>query len=231
MVLTGYKLANIVYDYAAAHQENDELTVLAEGGDDEGGNTFVRYIRGLLDGGNDDGQTEEMLERARNRVIDFAALQARNPEIIGWLSIPNTNIDYAITQTTNNDFYLHHSATRRRTSSGAIFLSAGLDPSFDNQNSVVFGHHMRDGSMFGSLPRLRNATFRTRHQNIFVYTPQATKSYQISTQFITNDNQLAPVESPVPLLTLVTCEYNPRNSHYVVKAQLTAVTAPGGGDR
>ena len=75
-----------------------------------------------------------------------------NKDIIGWLIVDNTNIDYPIVQTSNNDYYLNHNLDKEYSSAGWIFMDSRN--SLDDQNLIIYGHHRRDGSMFGSIDNL-----------------------------------------------------------------------------
>jgi len=227
MAYSVYQLGVIVYDYARAHRDNKEMTAVADGTEADGSNMIISYLRSLFDWTRPDNQTDDSLEWAQARVIDFAALQAKNTDIIAWIYIPNTNIDYAVTQTTNDSFYLHHNAQRRRSSSGSIFLAASASPDFSDKESPLYGHHMRDGSMFGSLPRFQNAEFRRNHQFVFVYTPQATKKYQVFEQRVVTKGKLPPNPSDAQTLTLITCDYSVDDARYFVRAKLVSTTQPG----
>jgi SrtB family sortase len=172
-------------------------------------------------------QTKASIARAQRRKINFKALKRRNSQIIAWVSIPNAPIDYPIVKGRDNQFYLSNNAMRQRSSSGAIFLDSKLRSNFNNQDSIVYGHNMRDGSMFGSLDRYQNRAYRNRHQFIFVYTPKQTRRYRVSNQFVTRSTRLNPDRSKNKTLTLVTCNYTAQFAHYVVRARLVSVKPPG----
>ena len=75
-----------------------------------------------------------------------------NEDIIGWLIVENTNINYPIVQTNNNEYYLNHDLDKNYNSTGWIFMDSSN--SLDDQNLIIYGHHRRDGSMFGTIDRL-----------------------------------------------------------------------------
>ena len=77
-----------------------------------------------------------------------------NEEIIGWLKVDNTNINYPIVQTNNNKYYLNHDLEKNYNSAGWIFMDS--ENKLDDQNIVIYGHHRRDGIMFGSIDNLLN---------------------------------------------------------------------------
>lgn len=83
--------------------------------------------------------------------ISFAELQAINPEVFSWLTVYGTNIDYPITQGTDNMKYVNTSAQGVYSLSGSIFLDYMNDKSFQDFNSILYGHHMEKQAMFGEL--------------------------------------------------------------------------------
>lgn len=110
----------------------------------------------------------------RDRKIDFDALRAVNEDIIGWIYIPNTNIDYPVTIGEDNDYYLSHGADREQNRAGAIFLDYQNKPDFSDANTVVYGHRMNDGSMFASLHKFEDEAFFRENRYVYLYLPDGT---------------------------------------------------------
>ena len=85
-------------------------------------------------------------------IIDFDALAQTNPEIVGWIYVPGTNINYPVVQTNNNSKYLNTLFDGTANASGAIFLdSDDTAPGMVDQQTTIYGHHMNDGSMFNVI--------------------------------------------------------------------------------
>lgn len=85
-------------------------------------------------------------------IIDFDALAQTNPEIVGWIYVPGTNINYPVVQTNNNSKYLNTLFDGTSNASGAIFLdSDDTAPGMVDQQTTIYGHHMNDGSMFNVI--------------------------------------------------------------------------------
>ena len=74
-----------------------------------------------------------------------------NPNVIGWIEIPGLSISYPVVQGTDNAYYLHHLFTGEYNSSGSIFADWHNQPDFADPNTIVYGHNMKNGSMFGTL--------------------------------------------------------------------------------
>lgn len=107
----------------------------------------------------------------RARKIDFDALRAVNEEIVGWIYIPNTAIDYPVVIAEDNDYYISHSANREQNRAGAIFLDYRNHPDFTDQNTIVYGHRMNDGSMFADLHKFEDEDFFRENKYVYLYLP------------------------------------------------------------
>ena len=105
-------------------------------------------------------------------------LQATYSEAVGWLTIPNTKIDYPFAQGESNDIYLHMDLDQRWSAAGTIFMDFRNSRDFSDFNTILFGHHMRNGSMFGTLQQFNSQTFfdANRSGTIFL----ADKTYEIT---------------------------------------------------
>jgi len=83
--------------------------------------------------------------------IKLYALKATNERIVGWIEVPDTSISYPIVQGDDNTWYLYHTISGQSNPSGAIFLDYRNSYKFDDGHSLIYGHNMRDGSMFAGL--------------------------------------------------------------------------------
>ncbi len=83
--------------------------------------------------------------------IDFDSLKKLNSDVVGWLKVQNTNVEYPILKTNNNDFYLTHSFDKSYNSAGWIFADYRNKFDGNDKNIIIYGHNRRDGSMFSSL--------------------------------------------------------------------------------
>ncbi len=106
--------------------------------------------------------------------IDFKALRAENPDVVGWITIPDTKIDYPILYTDNNDTYLHTDFNGNESVYGSIYLDCDSEPDFSGWNNPIYGHHMKDGSMFKDVVKFKDEEFFKEHQYFEIYTPERT---------------------------------------------------------
>ena len=104
--------------------------------------------------------------------IDFQALWAVNPDVVGWITIPDTRIDYPILQGKDNDQYLHTDMEGNETVAGEIFLDFEDEGDFSSLHNVIYGHHMKNGTMFKDVVYFKEQEFFDAHGQIVIYTPQ-----------------------------------------------------------
>lgn len=100
--------------------------------------------------------------------IDLEALQAVNPDVIGWLCIPDTQISYPLLQGEDNDFYLSHTWEGKKRSGGSICMDWRSSADLTDFHTILYGHRMRDGSMFGGLKNYRTEEFLQEHPSIYI---------------------------------------------------------------
>lgn len=87
--------------------------------------------------------------------VDFEALKKINREIIAWIRIPDTGIDYPVVQGADNEYYLKHTFKKTEHVAGSIFLDKDNSPDFSNRKSILYGHNMKDGSIVQGLHKVR----------------------------------------------------------------------------
>lgn len=116
-------------------------------------------------------------EELRN--MDFAALQKVNSEVLGWIVIPGTVISYPIVQTDNNTYYLRHTWKKQSNAVGAIFLEENNSADFSDFNTIIYGHNMNNGSMFGSLHQYKKKSWWRAHPTVYVTDRSGSRAYQI----------------------------------------------------
>lgn len=114
--------------------------------------------------------------------VDWDALRAVNPDIVAWVYVPDSPINYPVVQGDDNEEYLHKAfdgSTGWLASAGTIFLDSTNSSDFSDRNSALYGHHMNDGSMFASLSDWQNNDEFNAHRDIYVLTPQG--NYRLKT--------------------------------------------------
>lgn len=110
--------------------------------------------------------------------IDFEALKAINPDIVGWILIPDTRINYPIVKRENdNSYYLNHLFDGTENRAGCIFLDTRC--SFGDPHVLIHGHNMANGSMFRDLHLFKNRKFFQEHPYYYIFTPEKTYTVEI----------------------------------------------------
>ena len=95
--------------------------------------------------------------------IDFQTLSVINPDVVGWIVIDGTPIDYPVVQGTDNSYYLKHLFDGKWNSSGCIFMDYRVSNTLSDRHTVIYGHHMKNGSMFSSLSGYKKQSFYNEH--------------------------------------------------------------------
>lgn len=132
----------------------------------------------------DDPVMEEMAS------IDLAALREVNEDVLGWIRIPDTNIDYPLLQGEDNEYYLKHTWDRKWNSVGSVFMECMNSPDLTDYNTILYGHNMGDGSMFAGLHEYEEETYWQEHPYVYLLTDAGVYRYEIFAGY------RAEVESP-----------------------------------
>lgn len=177
--------------------------------------------------------------------IDFEKLKRMNSDVVAWIRINNTNINYPVLQNKDNDYYLSHSLTKEDSVTGCIFLDYENNNSFTDKNTIVYGHNMKSGLMFADLHKINNGKLGN-DIIIDVYTPSQTLRYKVFSVYISDIQKLginhfggftykefleyiksksnidfeANINKNNNILTLSTCNTNSNNSRLLVHAIL-----------
>lgn len=116
-----------------------------------------------------------------NVVIDFNQLKEVNPDTVGWLIINNTNINYPVVKTKNNDYYLTHNFKKKPSGAGWLFADYTNKVNDEDKNIVIYGHSMKNKTMFGELSKvLRNEWYTNEDNlNITFVTPEAKYTFRV----------------------------------------------------
>lgn len=128
-------------------------------------------------------ESETVLEEEKEPVeipIDFAALKEKNEDIYAWITIPGTKVDYPILQKPEDDgYYLNHTVDGVERLPGSIYTESVHNQEFTESNTVIYGHNMKDDTMFGSLHDYEKADFFKEYRDVFIYTPEHIYTYEI----------------------------------------------------
>ncbi len=109
--------------------------------------------------------------------VDFASLQEINPDIVGWIYVEGTDISYPVVQRQDNQYYLNHLFSGESNSAGCIFLDCRNVPGFSDKNSILYGHHMKNGTMFSGLTEYKKQEYYDGHPTALLLTSE--KNFEI----------------------------------------------------
>ncbi|MDO4803636.1 MAG: class B sortase [Lachnospiraceae bacterium] len=192
LIYSGYQLYTIFHGYAAADHEYD--TIQEE---------FTRPLD-KPEKATPTPTPPPAEEAAPGRLIedaeppmavDWEELKAVNSDIVGWIYVEGqNNISYPICKTINNEYYLHRTFRKDSLFAGAIFEDFCNSPDFSDPNTLVYGHNMKSGSMFGLLKNLKNQDKYDSNPYFWILTPNGNYRYHIYAAFNT------PVDSDVYML-------------------------------
>lgn len=124
--------------------------------------------------------------------VDFGKLQSINPDLVAWIQVPNTAIDYPVAYYDGEDqfYYLNHNMYREEQFAGCIFMQNVNEPDFSEYNTVLYGHNMRNGSMFAALHKFEDQEFFDANRYIYIYLPDRIYVYEIFAAYLTDDTNI-----------------------------------------
>lgn len=123
--------------------------------------------------------------------IDFEELWKTNEEIYAWIQIPGTDIDYPIAQRADDDaYYLNHTVEGTEGLPGSIYTEAINNKDFSDFNTVIYGHNMKNGTMFAGLHKYEDKDFLKENPYVYIYLPDRTLKYQIFAAVVFDDRHM-----------------------------------------
>lgn len=123
--------------------------------------------------------------------VDFDELHRANKDIYAWINIPDTVIDYPILRKNDDDsYYLTHTVNGKKSKYGSIYTESYNSMTFGDFNTLIYGHNMRDGTMFGSLKKYKDQNYLKAHKFINIYMPGRVLKYEIFAAYVWNDRHI-----------------------------------------
>jgi len=160
---SGYQLYTIMADYQEGEEEYEEIKemVITEAYTEE-----------------EDVTAEEAEQEFR---VDFEKLLALNDDVVGWIKFDEpAQISYPIAHGTSNNQYLRRTLEGKRNTAGTIFVDYMNEGDFSDENTFVYGHNMRNNTMFGQLKKYRDKEFYEQYPYFYIYTPDGRQTtYEI----------------------------------------------------
>lgn len=183
VVFSGYKLIMSAISDRRAEEEHQRLleaVVLEET------HQNVSAVVGIGENGE---EVEILPPQYPPLSIDMDRLKEINGDFRGWFYFPAVEISYPIVQGEDNNYYLKHSFEDEKSNSGSIFMDCGAAPDWSDRNTFVFGHNMRDGSMFGAFRELvDDPSLLDTNPRFYIYTEEVVYTYEIFSYYMTKSD-------------------------------------------
>jgi len=186
-------------------------------------------------------------------IVDFEKLKDENADIIGWIYCEGTPINYPVLQSEDNNYYLRRLSDGSYNIAGSLFLDYRCSADFTDFTSVVYGHNMKNDTMFGTLSNYREQSYYEEHPTMYLLTPE--KGFRVDLffgyvtstdsdvyalhyteegkeSFLTQSRELSTFTTSAEcsmadsFLILSTCSYEYDNARYVLIGKLTEVVIP-----
>lgn len=181
--------------------------------------------------------------------IDFDGLSDINSDIVAWIVIDDTKINYPVVRGRDNSKYLNHTFNGQYNTSGSIFMDFRNNSDFTDLNTIIYGHHIKNGSMFGELDKFKDQIFYDSHSDFMLYTKDKIYKCSVFSAYVTNSTSEAyrldfngvnfleyknmlveqseietyPSDVSENILTISTCDYTFNNARFVVHAYMSVV--------
>ena len=126
---------------------------------------------------------EETINQQNERILKVQKLQEENSDIVGWLEIEGTSINYPVLQGTDNEYYMTHNYKKQKSKNGSIFLTKDYDWSIPSSNLLIYGHNLNNGTMFQELLKYVKEEFYKEHPIIRFTTNKEDAEYEIISVF------------------------------------------------
>ncbi len=183
--------------------------------------------------------------------VDFQALARANPDVAGWLIVPDTEINYPVVNAPDNEYYLKRLFNQRKNDAGTLFIDARNRRGFQDANTVIYGHNMKNGTMFAAITRYKDQRYYDGHPRAYLLTTEGKFVIELFAGFVSSikddswqrtfaddgeharwiarmrekstfETTVQP-DAATQTVTLSTCSYEYDDARYVVMGTLTRV--------
>ena len=161
-------------EYSKAEKEYSKMQSIMKTSVEEASDTINKENK------SSDKSTEYYLEIKKK----INGLMSESKNMIGWLSITGTNIDYPLMQAIDNEYYLKHTFEDNKNSSGSIYLDCRNDKYFSDCHSIIYGHNMKNRSMFGNVREYMKKDYFDSHSDIVIYREDCIDRYKVFSAYV-----------------------------------------------
>lgn len=131
---------------------------------------------------------EDAIIATNETKVDFNKLKNINSDCIGWIYIPNTNINYPIVNGIDNRYYVTHTFKKNENKAGSIFLDMRNSLDLSDKNNIIYGHNLKNNKMFSDLRRVLEKDYFNNHKRIIIYTENKELIYETFAVFKTMED-------------------------------------------
>ena len=175
------QLVSIIQDYRRASTEYDQLAEAIVTIDDSN----------RLSDQKDEDQNDIETQKIPEYYVDLEALKLQNPDTIGWIILPDSKINYPIVLSKDNEEYLTTTFEGQKSSSGAIFVDMLCGGVFACDNTIIYGHNMKNGSMFRALNNMTDKEYFENHHIFAINTGNGFEYYEVISCYETVETDLS----------------------------------------
>jgi sortase B len=161
MAFSAYKLAGVHLEYAAGSKLYKDYS-----------NHYVKI---------------DVKEEKAPVSVDFNSLLAKNEDIVCWIYSADTPINYPVVQSKDNSYYLRRLLDGSYNIAGTIFMDYRNSPDFTDPNTIIYGHNMKNDSMFGTLKNYKNQEYYNKHPVVYLITPRQAYKVELIAGYVTDD--------------------------------------------
>lgn len=188
-LISAFMVGSYFFESTKAQSDYDEITQLMENGKHQAQSTvpFIPPVQNIPEiPDSTDPDTPVETTATPTILPEYAALYLQNDDMVGWIEIEGTKLNYPVLQTPDEkDFYLHRDFNKENSKHGAIYVQENCDVWTPSDNVVIYGHNMKDGSMFATLLKYRKQEYWEEHRFIRFNTLLEQHTYEIVAVFKT----------------------------------------------
>ncbi len=133
--------------------------------------------KAIIETPNDNNDNAQENEDILLISVDFSVLKQENEDIVGWLYLEDSPINYPVVQSNDNDYYLRRLVNGEYNIAGSLFMDYRNDSNLEDDNTIIYGHNMKNNTMFGSLQEYKSQDYYDNHKVMYYFTPE--KNYII----------------------------------------------------
>ena len=203
--------------------------------------------KAIIETPNDNNDNAQENEDILLISVDFSVLKQENEDIVGWLYLEDSPINYPVVQSYDNDYYLRRLVNGEYNIAGSLFMDYRNDSNLEDNNTIIYGHNMKNNTMFGSLQEYKNQNYYDNHKVMYYFTPEKNYIIELFTGYtisvesdiydlsIIDSSKLeelisksdfesnTKVTEEDKIITLSTCAYEYDGARYVVMGVLKEI--------